>query len=152
MYSCWAFVDVDGTLIDKDDHPRPHIIELFQRIKKANAILVVWSGGGAEYAKSVVRMLSQKLNYNLTDMVNHFLWKGNPIQWNHIRPVWFVDDSKQIKSEHSSDGEKTCLVPFYHSSTMESDQWLRIAAKDLELFVNEYHAGGVKKLKKDSIV
>lgn len=43
--------DVDGTLVDKDDQPRPEIIVLLKALagNKRNQI-VIWSGGGEGYA------------------------------------------------------------------------------------------------------
>jgi len=42
--------DVDGCLIDEKDNARADIIELLKALSEGNTI-VVWSGGGAGYAK-----------------------------------------------------------------------------------------------------
>ena len=141
MYNGWAFVDVDGTLIDCNDNPRPFIKELFMVIKELNLILVVWSGGGREYAEQQ----TIKLGQSYWNLVDEFRWKDTPVSWNHIRPVWFVDDSLFIKQEHSTDGEKVFLVPFYNSITASHDVWLVRAIEDLKKFYNLYQKGGHKK-------
>ena len=43
--------DVDGTLIDKNDHPRQEVIALLKALasSKRNQI-IIWSGGGENYA------------------------------------------------------------------------------------------------------
>lgn len=149
MYSGWAFVDVDGTLIDKDDNPRPHIRELFLGLKKLNLIVVVWSGGGKEYAANVIEDISSKIGWNLNPWIDEYRWKGTPIIWSHIRPVFFIDDSDFIKTEHTEDGSDVMKVPFYESTTMHNDSWLQRALHEAEKFYNQYGCGGHKK---DSIV
>lgn len=48
--------DVDGTLIDYNDTPRPDIIGLLIPFSREFKI-TVWSGGGKEYAEQIVRKL-----------------------------------------------------------------------------------------------
>lgn len=141
MYKGWAFVDVDGTLIDKDDNPRPYIKELFEGLKKLNLILVVWSGGGREYAERQI----VKLGQDYWDLVDEFKWKGTPVSWTHIRPVAFIDDSDFIEKEHTEDGSWVVKVPFYEASTMLNDSWLLRAFFQVEKFYSHYNNGGHKK-------
>ena len=51
----WVF-DVDGTLIGsvRSDVLRPGAMELLDRLRDAGATLVVWSAGGAGYAKNML--------------------------------------------------------------------------------------------------
>jgi len=49
--------DVDGTLISHKDIPRRAVIHTLFNLKEAGAKIVVWSGGGKEYAESVGRRL-----------------------------------------------------------------------------------------------
>lgn len=51
--------DVDGTLISEDDVPQVPIINTLQVLSKLtkNVRIVVWSGGGKEYAEMWVRRL-----------------------------------------------------------------------------------------------
>lgn len=145
MYSGWAFVDCDGTLIDADDNPRPHIKTLLETIKELNLISVVWSGGGKEYAKRVVR----SLGYD--HYIDHFMWKGTPIQFNHIKPVWFVDDSLHIRVEHTTEGEQVYLVPFYYASIMQDDKHLLSASASLRVFMQRYNKGGARRIAKETV-
>jgi predicted HAD superfamily phosphohydrolase YqeG len=49
--------DVDGTLIDSNDQPRPEIIALLNALSKPGNTIVVWSGGGEAYARLWVERL-----------------------------------------------------------------------------------------------
>ncbi len=49
--------DVDGTLLDYNDKPRDDIIELFNWFKNHHHKVIIWSGGGAEYAETIARRL-----------------------------------------------------------------------------------------------
>jgi len=43
--------DVDGCLIDYNDKPVNFILTTLRMYQKAGAEIIIWSGGGAEYAK-----------------------------------------------------------------------------------------------------
>lgn len=48
--------DVDGTLIDQYDAPRYEIVNLFLFLHEhTNCDLVIWSGGGLDYAEHWAR-------------------------------------------------------------------------------------------------
>jgi phosphoserine phosphatase len=49
--------DVDGTLIDFDDNPRWRVIELAQHLAYLPHRVIIWSGGGKDYAEVVARRL-----------------------------------------------------------------------------------------------
>ena len=49
--------DVDGCLIDGDDHPRDEVIRLLRALKGVGVYVVVHSGGGKDYAEMWVRRL-----------------------------------------------------------------------------------------------
>ena len=53
--SVWIF-DVDGTLIGsvRSDTLRPGAMQLLDRLRDAGATLVLWSAGGADYARSML--------------------------------------------------------------------------------------------------
>lgn len=145
MYSGWCWVDVDGTLIDANDKPRPYIKELFEGIKGLNLILVVWSGGGREYAEMKTRRLGDQI-YNLVDI---FHWKGTPVNFNSIAPTFFIDDAKFLIEEHKKDGSDGYLLPFYHQDTMQGDNHLLKALKQLQAFMSQYNKGGERKINID---
>ncbi len=45
--------DIDGTLINYDGSPRQEVIDLFRAFEKLGATMVIWSGGGVDYATRV---------------------------------------------------------------------------------------------------
>jgi phosphoglycolate phosphatase-like HAD superfamily hydrolase len=47
--------DVDGTLFDYDGKVRPEIIALLRAFRDAGAVVVIWSGGGRDYAAQKAR-------------------------------------------------------------------------------------------------
>lgn len=50
--------DVDGTLISfPDDQPRRNIIEMLITLRMSGHDIIVWSGGGKEYAEVWVKRL-----------------------------------------------------------------------------------------------
>jgi len=49
--------DVDGTLVDYNDRPRHKIINMLKTFKWLGNRVVVWSGGGADYASMWVHRL-----------------------------------------------------------------------------------------------
>ena len=50
--------DVDGTLIDINDNPREAVIETLKMVGQWEGItVIVWSGGGKDYASMWVRRL-----------------------------------------------------------------------------------------------
>ena len=49
--------DVDGTLITFSDRPRWHVIELLKGFHAIGQTVVVWSGGGHDYARHWVQRL-----------------------------------------------------------------------------------------------
>lgn len=49
--------DCDGTLQDSNDQPRQEVIDMLEGYRKMGYSIVVWSGGGEGYARSVARRL-----------------------------------------------------------------------------------------------
>jgi len=49
--------DVDGTLIDHEDRPLYRNVELLRRFVEDGMDVIVWSGGGVDYAERFVRKL-----------------------------------------------------------------------------------------------
>ena len=53
--------DVDGTLISlKDDTPRYEIIEKFLMFEELGCHMIIWSGGGIDYAEHWAKKLGLK--------------------------------------------------------------------------------------------
>lgn len=48
--------DVDGTLVSYQDEPRWEVLAMLRLLSKTNTI-IVWSGGGKDYAEMWVRKL-----------------------------------------------------------------------------------------------
>lgn len=147
MYKGWAFIDVDGTLIDEYDQPRPYIKELIDFLTINKVRVIIWSGGGKQYAEDKFHRACIKIGHpELFTLADGFLWKADKIEWNHIRPVWFVDDSEYIQKERSKEpGFRVFKVPFYHTHTMKNDGWLLAARTDADVFFQKYGLGGEKK-------
>jgi len=80
MKRVYAF-DVDGTLIDYNDVPREEIVEMARSLAfdPANTV-IVWSGGGAEYAAMWARRLG--IDHLVTMMAKD----------NSIKPSVAIDD------------------------------------------------------------
>ena len=64
-------IDIDGCLIDKDDKPRKEIIALLKALSNGN-VLILWSGGGADYAKMWARRLK------IADIIDNYFHKTDP--------------------------------------------------------------------------
>lgn len=47
--------DCDGTLRDYDDKPKEVIVNMLKLLSEAGHHIIVWSGGGKDYAQSVCR-------------------------------------------------------------------------------------------------
>lgn len=72
--------DVDGTLIQPGvDNTRQEVIAFLKTLKAAGHKIIVWSGGGEEYAARWVRLLG------LEEHVDATMAKPNP------RDTWYVD-------------------------------------------------------------
>lgn len=55
--------DVDGTLITYEDKPRYDIIDLFHHFQRLGCIMMVWSGGGFDYADNWCKKLGLEPDY-----------------------------------------------------------------------------------------
>lgn len=82
----WVVIafDVDGTLIDAGPKYYEDIIQTLRVVSKwKNVKVVVWSGGGKEYAERWVRLLS----------LEKYVWKcASKTEWKDIRPDIAIDD------------------------------------------------------------
>jgi hydroxymethylpyrimidine pyrophosphatase-like HAD family hydrolase len=78
--------DVDGTLLQNAagaDVPRPNIIALLKLLSKKGNKIIVWSGGGAEYA----RMQATRLH--LDEYIFGYASKNDAME---IKPYLAIDD------------------------------------------------------------
>jgi len=140
----FVFVDVDGTLIDQNDNPRPHVAELLRRLKIGDHKIIVWSAGGAQYAERKINMVANHLTYVRNDQVNldqyvfGYADKSEPpvIQES---PKFYIDDMKELVAYVQSVGHGAFLVPFYDATLdqCKQDNWLLKAAEEVERFAHE---------------
>ena len=121
----FAFLDVDGTLIDKDDNVRPHLSELIDGLLELGATLIIWSAGGNKYAESKWNMICNKI-YRETGKVYHykvtdFMWKKDWQETALIGDRLYIDDQAELVLEASDKKYAGFLVSFYESATMDTD-------------------------------
>lgn len=149
----WVFVDVDGTLIDQNDNPRPYIVEFFSRIKDLGCTIVVWSAGGADYAETKLNMIANKLWYrspkdgktqeiDIRLLVHMYLWKMDWCNWKIQEKQFYVDDEASLLEAADDRGYGTFEVPYYQdpnevSIADKDDQWLLRAADAIERVMDE---------------
>lgn len=86
--------DVDGTLVTYNDKPRWDIIELLKILSKYNTV-IVWSGGGKDYAEMWTRKLF------LDEFVSSCHTK--PIGLEGIKKNFFYDGKEKPLSKNEVD-------------------------------------------------
>jgi len=131
----WVFVDVDGTLVDQKDNVRPWIRGLFSDLKNSDCFVVVWSAGGAGYAERKMEMISRKLEFDFTPLVDAYMWKADGKSV-HAESRFYIDDAEGLIDAMKLSGYGTFLVPFYCSSAEAVDNWLLDAAVAVEHFID----------------
>ena len=140
----WVFIDVDLTLIDKDDNPRPHIEALFQVLKTHKCNIVIWSAGGwmnreLTYAEAKVGMMSNKLGIDLKKYVHAFLSKGDPPLMTP-KPSFYIDDMDGLIEFQAKEGNGTFKILPYESSLMTNDIQLLKAAEAVSKFIEKQNS------------
>lgn len=82
--------DVDGTLIDSEGNVNWRQTETLRLLSRAkNVEIVVWSGGGKDYAESIVRMLKLEKYVKRCASKNYL---GKDSEGKHIFEPEFVPD------------------------------------------------------------
>ena len=137
----WVFVDVDGTLIDANDEPRPYVWELLYCLKQLDCYVIAWSAGGADYAESKIGMISRQIDVDLESFVDAYLWKADMNKIVTDNPRFYIDDADGLLESMERSGHGTFRVPFYNDTTMKNDRWLLQAANAVEQFINERNSG-----------
>ncbi|KKM19587.1 hypothetical protein LCGC14_1654190 [marine sediment metagenome] len=136
----WVFVDVDGTLIDIEDNPRPYIPEFILKLKELGCTIVIWSAGGALYAESKINAICNRLyysenpNWDLRPHIRTYLGKRNHKDAALILKDYqfYVDDVQELLDAMDREGHGTFKVPFYTEALAEDDRWLLKAAEAIE--------------------
>lgn len=133
-----VYLDVDGTLIDEFDNLRPFVIPFIQQTKNLGYYLVVWSGGGSDYARRHIN----RLGPHLVGLVDQY---GSKIGSSGARPkvvsdhtkLFFVDDSEHFVDRMRKKGHGAYRVATYDANTMTGDTELMRAIQAME----EYDKG-----------
>ena len=124
----YVFLDVDGTLIDKDDNSRPYIPELIDGILNIGATIIIWSAGGDKYAESKWNMICNKIFKSTGklyhDKVVNFMWKKDWQETALVGDRLYVDDQPELISAASDNNHTGFLVRFYEKSLMQDDKEL----------------------------
>jgi hypothetical protein len=108
------FIDVDGTLIDKDDHPRPFLDHFFRKVSKDYDV-IVWSAGGSWYAEGKIKRLG------LEDFVSRFDCKFDMIKKYGIGPGdTCIDDEQNVVDTFLKRGARGYKVPYFESNLAPS--------------------------------
>lgn len=130
----FAFIDVDGTLIDKDDNVRPFVPELILGLNKLGYSITIWSAGGGMYAANKWNMICNRIFHTtgeyLYEEVKNFAWK---LDWESealIGEHFYVDDTESILEKVKSKGHKVYKVSFYEKSInqydVDNELWLAL--------------------------
>ena len=136
----WVFVDVDGTLIDQDDNPRPYVPEFILGLKELGCTIVIWSAGGSRYAEQKFNMICNRLyyggntNWDLRGLIRSYLSKHNHRDAALILKdnQFYVDDVQELLDSVQEQGHGVFKVPFYNDPSginEKDDQWL-LKARD----------------------
>lgn len=107
------FFDVDGTLISKDGDIRPGALDVLKFCHKKGLFVVVWSGGGVEYAKSWVRKIDPNKEAHI-----HILEKTPGIL---IAGHMMVDDMKEMTTLAKNLGAIGYWVPYFEPMIVKDD-------------------------------
>lgn len=114
----WIFIDVDGTLVDIDDNPRPYIPDLIRGAAALSLNIVIWSAGGADYAKQKFLMSCRKFGINLDPHIYGYMFKGDGEKLILKDPAFYVDDVEALLIAQKRKNPKNhgFKVPFYSSA------------------------------------
>lgn len=127
----FVFIDVDGTLIDKDDNVRPYVVELIRGLKELNCSITIWSAGGGVYAANKWNMICNRILYTtgeyLHEEVENFAWKLNWESNALVGQHFYIDDMEAILEKAKEKGHHTFWVPFYDAFLMKNDNALLLA-------------------------
>jgi len=114
------FIDVDGTLIDKDDMPRPNLYQFFHELSEYFYI-IVWSAGGADYATMKARRLDitkfcMKFDCKYDFKKRYSIGKGDIC----------IDDEEMMIISFLRAGADGFQVPYYESNINDRNSQLAL--------------------------
>ena len=116
------YVDIDGTLIDKDDIIRPFVRELFETAQAKGFKIFIWSAGGMDYAQRQARKIFNRLNPKA-----HVTIVAKDLSMVHIsnKTTACIDDMQEVVDSFYKKGLRGFKVPFYESLLFPDDQSLK---------------------------
>ena len=116
------YLDLDGTLIDKDENIRPFVKELFETAQAKGFSIFVWSAGGVNYAKLQLERIYLKLDLRVPVLIV-------PKDFSHIKQKdWrsiCVDDMEPVCISFREWGGRGYKVPYYESTIHRDDHELK---------------------------
>lgn len=117
------FIDVDNTLVSADDTVRPGIREFFEEARKIFDVIVVWSGGGGDYARTKMHRAG------VEDFIDLFSSKIDYDKFIVTEEDFFIDDQVSVV-EYFRKKKKALgyIVPEYMGAT--EDMHLKAALEE----------------------
>lgn len=122
------FIDVDGTLIDKDDSIRPFVKELFETAHAKGFFIFVWSAGGVAYAKLQLERIYYKLG--MSTPVSIIPKDFSYVRFKDFRSMC-IDDIQEVCDSFLKWGSHAKKVPYYESTIHLQDTTLKLIAESL---------------------
>lgn len=130
------YLDVDGTLIDKDDNLRPHVVELITSLHDRGFGIYIWSGGGLHYAADHARRIF-KLCDN-PDIHINVIEKDLSKVRSKSKYNFVIDDMQDIvdnfRDMFDANGYR---VAVYDAALSMNDNYLRYAFSRLLEYIEE---------------
>jgi len=123
-----VFVDVDGTLIGIDDGVRPWVKEMFRELSKKFRV-IVWSGGGRQYAENWVGRLG------VGEYVDDAREKFDFDRFNIGQGDYCIDDEESVVFSFRMRGGEGFTVPFYDELN-EDEVNKNVLKNTCELLIN----------------
>jgi hydroxymethylpyrimidine pyrophosphatase-like HAD family hydrolase len=122
------FIDIDGTLIDKDDNIRPFVSDLLIAAKAKGFSIFIWSGGGVEYAKEHIKRIYKKFELHIPYCVvpKDFIY----VRFKDFRSVC-IDDTNMFCDEFREFGGHGYKVSSYDVTCYPYDRELKDIAEKL---------------------
>lgn len=122
-----VYIDIDGTLIDKDDIVRPRVADFFQGLTMRGCKIIIWSGGGITYAERHIHRILTWIDYS-TKQKNNISVEVIAKDFRNVRykdyRSFVIDDQLPVVEMFKDFGGGGYKVPFYESTLMEDDEAL----------------------------
>jgi hypothetical protein len=126
-----AFVDVDGTMIDREGRARPYLCDFLDGLDAFGGAIVVWSAGGVDYAQHRLTQIERQVGRRYNDVA--VIPKGMRKDASYGGPKVFVDDHEGLIVAKEQDGHFGVLVPYYDGGA--EDTALVLALRDITYWV-----------------